>query len=243
MSANSATRPVFLTAEWRKLAMANYAVDPELLHDFLPHRTELDFFKGTCYVSLVGFHFSNTRLKGIPIPFHTEFEEVNLRFYVRYRSSEGWRRGVVFIREFVRKPALTFVAQTLYGEHYQTIPMDHHWQLDGDPLAVRYRWKKERWHSMEVIAGARTHDIIAGSEEEFITEHNRGYTRLSATRTAEYAVEHPTWQVYPIVRSTIDVDFGASYGERFRFLNGAEPRSVLLAEGSPISVRHGVRLD
>ncbi|MEO8590827.1 MAG: DUF2071 domain-containing protein [Flavobacteriales bacterium] len=241
----SAARPVFLSAEWRKLILANYAVDPAILRDHLPHRTELDFFHDTCYVSLVGFHFANVRLKGIPIPFHTDFEEVNLRFYVRYRNGSGWQRGVVFIREFVRKPALTFVAHTLYGEHYQTVPMDHRWQVDGDPLLVRYRWKKQRWHSLEVTASATPHDITVGSEEEFITEHNRGYTSAGrrTTRTAEYAVEHPTWQVYPIVSTAIDVDFAASYGEHFRFLNDAEPRSVFLAEGSPIVVRHGVRVE
>lgn len=243
VTATSSAQPIFLTAEWRKLAMVNYAVEPDLLHDFLPHRTELDLYNGICYVSLVGFHFSHVRLKGIAVPFHTAFEEVNLRFYVRYKSSEGWRRGVVFIREFVRKPMLTFVAHSLYGEHYKTVPMDHHWQLDADPFTVRYRWRRKRWHSFEVSARPAAQAIQAGSEEEFITEHNRGYTRRSATRSAEYAVEHPTWQVYPIVKTAIDVDFALSYGQRFQCLNGVEPRSVLLAEGSPIVVHTGVRLE
>ncbi|HQD10995.1 MAG TPA: DUF2071 domain-containing protein, partial [Flavihumibacter sp.] len=60
----------FLTAEWRKLALANYAIDPSLLKPWLPAHTELDPWQGTHYVSLVGFRFINTRLKGLAIPFH-----------------------------------------------------------------------------------------------------------------------------------------------------------------------------
>lgn len=221
--------------------MVNYAVEPALLRDFVPHGTELDLFNGTCYLSLVGFGFINTRLKGIRVPFHTDFEEVNLRFYVRRRSAEGWRRGVVFIREFVPKPALTFVARTLYKEPYRTVPMDHVWETGDASVRVRYRWKMGAWQMLEVNASATPNDIAAGSVEEFITEHYWGYTRLNARSTAEYAVEHPRWQVYPVLGSTIDVDLGAVYGERFQFLTGSAPHSVMLAEGSPILVRTGGR--
>ncbi len=93
--------PIFLTAEWRKLAMANYPVEPDRLRPFLPPRTELDTWAGDPYVSLVGFQFREVRVKGRRIPFHTHFPEVNLRFYVRYKDGSGWKRGVVFVREIV----------------------------------------------------------------------------------------------------------------------------------------------
>jgi uncharacterized protein YqjF (DUF2071 family) len=73
----------FLTAEWRKLIMAQYIVDPATLAPWLPSGVELDLYQGQCYVSLVGFLFDKVRIKGLPIPFHTRFEEINLRFYVR----------------------------------------------------------------------------------------------------------------------------------------------------------------
>src|SRR6185436_6168258 len=129
-------RPAFLTAEWRKLTMANYAIDSKLLAPLLPYKTELDLWNNTCYVSLVGFMFLNTRLKGIRIPFHSDFEEVNLRFYVRYKDEikNEWKRGVVFIKEIVPKPALTFVANSIYKEHYQTMPMKHSISSNYDGL-------------------------------------------------------------------------------------------------------------
>ena len=91
----------FLTAQWRHLAMLNYTIDPRSFEPLLPPGTEFDFFDRTTYVSVVGFHFLRTKVFGLGIPWHRDFEEVNLRFYVRRRGAEGWRRGVAFIRELV----------------------------------------------------------------------------------------------------------------------------------------------
>ncbi|GAO41757.1 hypothetical protein FPE01S_01_07710 [Flavihumibacter petaseus NBRC 106054] len=219
--------------------MANYAVDKSLLNSYLPHRTELDLWNNTCYVSLVGFLFTNTKLKGFRIPFHTNFEEVNLRFYVRYNDSGTWKRGVVFVKEIVPKPALTLVANTVYKENYETMPMEHSWITANHTITAEYKWKKGRWHSIKVKADQVSVQIAAGSEEEFITEHYWGYTRITSTKTSEYQVEHPKWDVYPTKGYHIDVDFGNIYGEEFDFLKNENPKSVFLAEGSPIKVNAG----
>lgn len=229
----------FLQAEWRKLAMANYAVDKNILGKYLPNKTELDLWNNTCYVSLVGFMFQNTKLVGLKIPFHTNFEEVNLRFYVRYKDKGEWKRGVVFIKEIVPKPALTFVANTVYKENYETMPMKHLWQTSGNNLTVEYQWKKKRWNSFKMITELTANSIEANSEEEFITEHYWGYAKVDDKKTSEYGVEHPKWQVYKTIEYSIDVDFGAVYGNEFKFLNTEKPKSVFLAEGSEIKVKMG----
>jgi len=232
----------FLKAEWRKLAMANYAIDKNILTPFIPANTELDLWNNTCYVSLVGFMFLNTTIKGIKIPFHVNFEEVNLRFYVRYKDDQEWKRGVVFIKEIVPKPALTLVANTVYGEHYETLEMHHSWIQEADTLHVKYKWKKDRWHSFNVVTGLTQQEISAGSEEEFITEHYWGYTRINSSITSEYQVEHPRWRVYKTRSHEIDVDFGLVYGKNFEFLNHQKPGSVFLAEGSEINVNGGRKI-
>ena len=90
---------VFLTAEWRRLAIVNYEASPDLLQRFLPRGVELDLWQGRCLVSVVGFQFRDTRLRGIPIPFHRNFPEVNLGFYVRRRVGiDRIRRCVVVER-------------------------------------------------------------------------------------------------------------------------------------------------
>lgn len=222
--------------------MANYVVQPGLLMPFVPAKTELDLWNNTCYVSLVGFMFLNTRVLGVKVPFHINFEEVNLRFYVRHRDNGEWKRGVVFIKEIVPKSALTFVANTLYGEHYETLPMQHTWKTEADTLHVEYRWKKPKWNSFAVQAHRQPVPLVAGSEEEFITEHYWGYTKLTESKTSEYKVEHPQWEVYPTKIYKVDVDFGAVYGKEFAFLTHEAPTSVFLAEGSEIQVKAGRKI-
>jgi hypothetical protein len=231
----------FLTAEWRRLLMLNYAVNPEVLLPYLPAGVELDWWNETCYVSLVGFRFLNTKVKGIGFPGHRNFPEINLRFYVKYQDPElGWKRGVVFLRELVPVPAITFVANTLYREQYKTVPMQYRWTETKQNLEVEYSWKqKGQQHAFSATAVAQAADMPAGCEAEFITEHYWGYARWDAQRTMEYAVEHPRWQTYAVQDFRCQVDFGAAYGQEFAFLNDLQPLSTFLAEGSAIQVGQG----
>jgi uncharacterized protein len=231
----------FLTAEWRKLLMVNYAIDPQILKKYLPEKTELDLYHGVCYVSLIGFMFLKTKLKGIPIPFHSNFEEVNLRFYVKHKDKEGNdKRGVVFIREIVPKFALSLIANIVYNEPYVTMPMKHKWTETAEELSVEYAWRKNKqWYKMSAVADNKKLDMSVDSEEAFITEHYWGYNKAKSGKTTEYEVGHPSWQVYPIKSFTVDVDFDNIYGADFSFLNAEKPVSVLLAEGSEIFVNDG----
>jgi len=227
----------FLKAEWRKLALFNYEVPPEILTSHLPAGTELDLWQGKCYVSVVGFMFQNTKLLGVKIPFHVNFEEVNLRFYVKRIVEGEVRRGVVFIKEIVPKWALSFVANTVYKEHYETRPMKHQWISEKDILKVEYQWKLPMgWQGISIKVTDALTPIAEGSEAEFITEHYWGYARVSVSKTNEYEVTHPRWLQYPVLDCEAQFDFKENYGPEFAFLNDTEPVSVLLAEGSQITV-------
>ncbi|MCB0592745.1 MAG: DUF2071 domain-containing protein [Lewinellaceae bacterium] len=236
-------QPIFLTAEWRYLIMANYLIAPEGLASFVPPGTELDFWQGRCYISLVGFLFVNTKVMGLSIPFHRTFEEVNLRFYVRCQEEGQWKRGVVFIKEIVPKRAITAVANTLYGEKYVTMPMRHHWAEDSSRLLVQYDWKPNgRWNSLRVAADRKAAPLEEGSEEQFITEHYWGYTGQPGGASSEYQVEHPSWRIHPVLSYQADCDARQLYGPAFAEAMEEEPTSVFLAEGSEIAVRRGRRL-
>lgn len=228
----------FLTAEWKNLILVNYEMPPSLLEKYLPFGTELDLWNGKCYVSVVGFLFVNTRLLGIRIPYHTTFEEVNLRFYVRRKVDGQWRRGVVFIKEIVPKPAITFVANTVYKENYQTLPMKHLWSGDSSFISVEYQWRLSGgWQFIKVIANKQPSVIEEGSEAEFITEHYWGYAKVSEKKTNEYEVTHPRWLQHEVIEYSSHIDFQTNYGLNFEFLNREKPISILLAEGSNITVK------
>ncbi|WP_370899185.1 YqjF family protein [Chryseobacterium gossypii] len=226
----------FLKAEWRKLAIINYEISPETVSKYLPAGTELDFYNGKCYVSLVGFMFLNTKLLGIPVPFHRNFEEVNLRFYVKKKEGNEWKRGVVFIREIVPKPALSIVANSIYKEHYTTMSMKNVMQKKKDDLLIKYSWKDKNWYSLEILAENKQLPMISGSEFEFITEHYYGFTK-KGSKTSEYEVCHPKWNFYWVKNHKLQIDFEKIYGNDFKCLNHQRPASVMLAEGSEIIVK------
>lgn len=233
----------FLTAEWRKLVIANYVIDKAILEKYLPYKTELDLWEGKCYVSLIGFMFQNIKVLGVKIPGHTDIEEVNLRFYVKHQDLNERKRGVVFIKELVPKRALSFIANTLYKEHYHTVPMSHNWLERDRTLEIEYNWKyANRAQQLKVTAKNTLIDIPAKSEMEFITEHYWGYTKVNENKTFEYGVVHPRWQGYEILDHKITVDFGLVYGKDFEFMNALTPVSIMLAEGSPISVKNKKRI-
>jgi uncharacterized protein len=122
---------IFLSARWEYLAMFNYAVDPQILEKHLPPGTEIDYFDGKALVSIVGFLFNNTKVLGIRWPYHVNFEEANLRYYIKRFDAPRWKRGVGFVSEIVPKPLVAILANLFYNEHYSTAKMEH--QINETP--------------------------------------------------------------------------------------------------------------
>ena len=233
----------FLKAEWKNLALFNYEVDAEILKKHLPTGTEIDIWNNKCYLSLVGFMFKNTKVLGLKVPFHVNFEEVNLRFYVKRFENSEWKRGVVFIKEIVPKKTITFIANTLYQEHYETQKMRHEIIENKNSNTFIYQWKNDKeWNTIEVETKNVPIEIKAGSEAEFITEHYFGYTKIDEETTFEYEVTHPKWEQFEVLNHQIDIDFERTYGSDFGFLQDVKPTSVFLAKGSKITVKNKKKL-
>lgn len=236
----SQPRP-FLTARWVHLAMLNYEVDPTILAQLVPHGTALDRFEGTTFVSMVGFQFLDTRLLGVPVPFHRHFDEVNLRFYVRRDATDGPRRGVVFIKEIVPRAAIAWIARWIYNENYVALPMAHDDEVGHtQEPRVAYEWHHAgRAHHLAVRVGGSPYVPDDESEEAFITEHYWGYVRQRIGATMEYQVEHPRWQVWRASEAELDCDVTSMYGAEFAPYLAGSPSSAFLAEGSEVIVRRG----
>jgi hypothetical protein len=231
----------FLTAEWRYLAMLNFAVDPEILRPRLPADCELDFHEGQTFVSVVGFLFRDTRVIRFPIPLHRNFEEVNLRFYVRRKSASEWRRGVVFVRELVPRRAIALVARIFYGEPYLAVPMRHVLEHTEGRVLAEYQWRRAgRWETLAMTATGESQSAAEGSHEEFITEHYWGYT-ARRDGCSEYRVEHPRWRLWKAETSKFDADVASLYGPEFVETLAAPSVSAFIADGSPIAVHHRTR--
>lgn len=230
---------VFMTGEWRYLAILNYRIDPSVLRPYVPAGTELDTWNGETLVSVVGFRFLRTRVLGIPVPFHRDFPEVNLRFYVRYAEGGEVRRGVTFVREIVPRPTIAYTARLLYNEPYVALPMQARApKREGQvPGRVGYAWRaKSGWNHVAVRPVGEPQPLRDGSEEQFITEHYWGYTSQRDGGTTEYQVAHPRWRVWQGSEPELVCDVAALYGPQFVAALSAVPTSAFIAEGSDIAV-------
>ena len=235
--------------------MLNYEIAPAVLNPWLPAGTELDLWHGKTFVSIVGFRFLKTRVWRIAFPFHGSFEEVNLRFYVRRQADDGWRRGVVFIKEIVPRAAIAFAARRFYNENYIALPMRHKIDAHSAEYSWRFRGRQNRIKvttrpgsagvspaGSSTISSSEPQELVPGSEAEFITEHYWGYSRQPDGSTMEYKVEHPRWRVRDAVDSELDCDVAGLYGEPFREAISGKPCSAFLADGSPVTVYCGESL-
>jgi uncharacterized protein YqjF (DUF2071 family) len=231
------SRP-FLTAQWHNLIVVTYAVDPTQLIDRVPAGTTLDSWRGTTFVSLVGFQFQNTRVLGAPIPFHQDFEEVNLRFYVRRVVDDEVRPGVVFLRELVPRPLVGGMARLLYREPYVVVQMSS--TVDrGPPPRVAYEWNLDTRKCAIAGTGEGEGTTAApGSLEEFVTHRLWGYNGGPGKDTLEYHVQHPPWRLWRAPNTTVDYDaaFLCDVELARQLTAPTAPISALIADGSAVTV-------
>lgn len=240
----SQSQKVFLSAEWRDLVMLNYEVEAGLLHRFVPHGTSLDSFMGRTYLSLVGFQFCHTKLFGrLPVLFHTDFDEVNLRFYVRRKHGSENRRGVVFIAEVVPRRAIATTARLLYGENYVRLPMRHRIETSGSAQKLEYQWRVgQQWCGVSAQTEGPPILPLEGSLEQFITEHYWGYSSQRSGGCIEYRVEHTPWRMWTASQAAFAGDAAALYGRELAAILQRKPHSAFVAAGSPVVVFSGSRV-
>lgn len=243
----------FLTAEWRDLIMITWRVDASVLRPLLAAGTELDLWEGDPLASVVAFNFRQIRVRGVSIPFLTHFPEVNLRFYVRRKMADGsWRRGVSFVKEIVPHSIVATTARQVYGEPYLALPMNHV-AVPEAPLSnpasdatrsLVYEWKRDgEWERVLALLTSPPRAMRGDSLEEFIAGQEWGYTRRPGKPTLEYRVEHPRWRITPVSDCYIEADIPSLFGRPFAEALSAPPLSTFVAEGSPVSVFPGHKLE
>jgi uncharacterized protein len=232
----------FLTAHWRHLLFLNYETDTALVKRYLPRGTELDLLNGRALVSIVAFRFTDTRLLGVAPPFHRHFDEINLRAYVRRRVDGKWRRGVVFVRELVPRPAIAWIARLAYNEPYRAVRMRHTIAIDEQTGgSLSYEWKQAgAWHRVAASVGGSSKPIDPDSDTGFITEHYFGYTKQRDGGTVEYAVSHDRWNVRPAATAEFHCDVARVYGAEWISTLSAPHASAFLCDGAPVSISYPV---
>jgi uncharacterized protein YqjF (DUF2071 family) len=237
----------FLRAQWGNLAIMNFEIDRRALLPLVPEGTELDPWRGSTLVSLVGFEFLDARLWDLPVPWHRKFVEVNLRFYVRRSTPQGWRRGVVFVKELVARRAVAWTARWFYGENFARAEIRHRIVASSGPQpavrSARYDWTyRGKPFRIAIVTDDAFHLPLPASEAEFVVEHYWAYSGGSGKPTREYRVEHPPWRICVANRAQISGDVASLYGQPFVEALSGRPTSAMLVEGSAVSVFRGAML-
>lgn len=227
-----------LTADWTNLIVATFETDKKLLEKYLPYNTELNDWNGRYYMSLLGFMFSKPVLAGIPSPFYRSFEEVNLRFYVRYRNKTGWQNAVVFIKEIAPSPVIGLAAKWLYHENFISLPMKHHFSADETQRQTAYYWKiKNRWNYLELTTGLTAVEPQQHSLESFIRDQYYACTKSGQKKTYAFEIEHRRWNIYPGLSFAMLLDAGYIYGKEFSD-SFQKPCSSFLMDGSGTNISY-----
>ena len=233
-------RRTFLTAEWRDLAMLNYAIDPGVLAPLVPAGTELDFFEEPdvrqrdrvpvfAHARVWDRHPAAYRFRGgqsalLRAPPERGGLAAGRGFRARARAAPGDRvprarglRGAL--------PALADAApdRPVYAEG----------------IHVEYGWKRSgRWESLHATGHGQPQEI-----EERVPGRNSSPSIIGATprggpgTSSQYQVEHPRWRIWPAVAAGLDADAAALYGARFANCLAAGPAFTFIAEGSAVAVR------
>ena len=223
----------FLTADWRNVLAATYAVDAARLEPHLPPECEIDHLDGAARLSLVAFEFRRTRVRGLAIPGHTAFPEVNLRFYIRHRGE----RGVVFVRELVPRRAIAGLARLLYNEPYARVPMRVVTRGEGRGLRVTHRFGAGHASAVSAVADVPAAALPAeGSAQHWLTHHHLAAGRTRRGRLQTYEVQHPLWALAPVLELDVAVDFERVYGAEWAWLGDETPSHRTFALGSAIAV-------
>lgn len=226
---------IFLTARWENLVLITYAIKPEMLEPFLPKGLVPDTINGDAFLSLVAFDFLDTKVKGVKFPFHVNFPEINLRAYVRNNE----KRGVIFIREYVPRFFISMIANVLYNEKYKTASMKSRIEKNGKIFLSHTLKSGGKQYSINLEAENKPWLPAENTTEHFFKEHEWGFGVNKRGQSLIYRVEHPFWEVFPIIKFEHNFDFGAIYGAHWKSLNNSSPYNVTFAKGSKIKVFEG----
>jgi uncharacterized protein YqjF (DUF2071 family) len=232
----------FLTARLSRLILLNYQVDPALLVPRLPARTELDFYEHRTFVTLLGLHFSQPALHGLPLPFYREYAQVNLRFYVRRRIAPNtWRRGVAFIKQIVPYRPVAWAAQWLFHEPVVARSTDEISRSQGrDAVLTEYGWRSGGQRCfIRAIYPDRPIFPAPGSQEEFLLERYWGYSRQKNGGCREYRFSHPPWRICKAMEAEASAGVGNFYGPPFTEIFASQPDSAFAASGSQVILHRG----
>ena len=212
---------------WADLLFLHWTADARLLRQQLPDGLELDTFEGRAYVGIVPFTVTGARPTWLPpLPFVSNFHEVNLRTYVRRRGGDP---GVWFFSLDASNPVVVQTARTLFKLPYRNADLDM--KVEDPDTAPGAGADTRRWieftsrrvkgdrPELEVRYGpaGAPQPAAAGTLDHFLVERYVLYTESEGTLYSArvFHEPYPLQQAQvPFVRETFLPSIGLSRPER-----------------------------
>lgn len=232
-----------ISSEFRKVALLNYIVPPEVVEKYLPKYTKPDFYNGNCFISLVGFQVKKLKVSDVKVPLIKDFDEIDLQIYVKRFDGARWVKGVVIISRIFDQPGAATLTNTLFKTNYTSMPTTSEVNETEEGLEVKYSWQlngKEQSFSVKSNNLAAPYD--KDTEAAFILDRSLGFIKAGEEETFQYTINHASWHLYTVEEYAVDVDFSRQFDPVLNILNTMVPQSVILTEGSTVEIGENVEV-
>jgi uncharacterized protein YqjF (DUF2071 family) len=182
---------------WSNLLFIHRQAKIDAVRALVPPALTLDLHDGIAWVSVTPFYLSHLRPRGIPpLPWVSEFPELNVRTYVTY----GGKPGVYFFSLDAGSAWAVYGARMLYHLPYFRASMSVREARDGT-LHYRSRRMHRGAPPAELSAryrpaGAVTHSK-PGSLDHWLTERYCLYALDTARRVHRAEIHHHPWPLQP----------------------------------------------
>ncbi|MGB0415659.1 MAG: YqjF family protein [Coraliomargarita sp.] len=216
LAAEPPKRNWVIAQRWSHVLFLSYPVDRQQLQNRLPAGLEVDTWDGQGWLSIVPFHMSGIRFRGLPsVPF-TDLWELNLRTYVRWQD----QRGILFFTLDTDSRLGQFIATRLFHLPYRV------WPMRGLVRAGRYSFEAKDSFLLDAELGGF---VEADPFDRWIADR---YSLFTAGKRGLYRgdVAHAPWRLRGLESLELDDRFSRPFGF-------TSPPSLHARYAEPLDVR------
>lgn len=222
----------FLSSTWKNTFIVTWEIEPELLLEHLPHKIGLYTENGKAFLSFVVYNFENTKVKGIKMPFHVSFPEMDLRYYVKHNNS----LGVAFIQHIVPRYCISLWAKRIFNENYITLPMDYSFQETETSKVLHYKvWKDKKMFSLDFLSNKEfvesTFSLYNQVQYGFGVDKYGNSTKFKFDKLNNF-------HSLSTLDYAINLDYSALFGRKWAFLNELSPIDVTALNDNKVRIFH-----
>jgi uncharacterized protein YqjF (DUF2071 family) len=182
--------------EWADTVFLHYKVPAQALQELLPYGLEPDVLDGQAWVSIVAFTVKNMRLKFLPpMPYASDFHEVNLRTYVVRNGVPG----IYFITIETNKLLTALFANAFIGLNYKKALLNRR--------RGSYTLRKSNENNQLAVKYITLTDVREKSiEDKWLTERYCAYEEING-QMYRFNIHHKPWPLKKIKLRQLKVQY------------------------------------